>query len=69
MGAYSPAPLLTLDLQLQVMDRIVRPTLAQTCRTVPQRDGNDRVTWREECRTDGVEDEEEGLKLRLFGGD
>ncbi|WP_122464864.1 hypothetical protein [Brevundimonas lutea] len=48
---------------------IVRPTLAQTCRTVPQSDGNDRVTWREECRTDGAEEEGEGLKLRLFGGD
>ena len=48
---------------------IVRPTLAQTCRAVPQRDGNDRVTWREECRNDGPEEREEGLRLRLFGRD
>ena len=28
MGAYSPAPVLTADLEAQVMDRIVRPTVA-----------------------------------------
>jgi len=28
MGAYSPAPVLTPDLEAQVMDRIVRPTVA-----------------------------------------
>ena len=27
MGAYSPAPVLTADLEVQVMDRIVRPTV------------------------------------------
>ena len=28
MGAYSPAPVLTADLEAQVMDRIIRPTVA-----------------------------------------
>src|SRR3546814_20051358 len=28
MGAYSPAPVLTPELEAQVMDRIVRPTVA-----------------------------------------
>jgi phosphoribosylamine--glycine ligase len=32
MGAYSPAPVLTEALQDQVMDRIIRPTLAQMLR-------------------------------------
>ncbi|MEM8958228.1 MAG: phosphoribosylglycinamide synthetase C domain-containing protein, partial [Pseudomonadota bacterium] len=32
MGAYSPAPVLTADLQNQVMERIVRPTLAEMVR-------------------------------------
>ncbi len=29
MGAYSPAPILTEDLQAQVMEQIIRPTLAE----------------------------------------
>lgn len=29
MGAYSPAPIMTQDLQDQVMDRIVRPTISE----------------------------------------
>ncbi|WP_163849299.1 phosphoribosylamine--glycine ligase [Pseudooceanicola aestuarii] len=32
MGAYSPAPVLTQTLQDQVMDRIIRPTLAEMAR-------------------------------------
>jgi phosphoribosylamine---glycine ligase len=32
MGAYSPAPVLTPALQAQVMDRIVRPTIAEMAR-------------------------------------
>ena len=32
MGAYSPAPILTEALQAHVMDRIVRPTLAEMAR-------------------------------------
>ena len=32
MGAYSPAPILTEALQTQVMERIVRPTLAEMAR-------------------------------------
>ncbi|MGR3398040.1 MAG: phosphoribosylamine--glycine ligase [Paracoccus sp. (in: a-proteobacteria)] len=32
MGAYSPAPVLTPDLQDQVMERIVRPTIAEMAR-------------------------------------
>ncbi|MCR9086680.1 MAG: phosphoribosylamine--glycine ligase [Rhodobacteraceae bacterium] len=32
MGAYSPAPVLTAELQHQVMERIVRPTLAEMAR-------------------------------------
>jgi phosphoribosylamine--glycine ligase len=32
MGAYSPAPVLTPDLQAQAMDRIIRPTLAEMAR-------------------------------------
>jgi phosphoribosylamine--glycine ligase len=32
MGAYSPAPVLTAALQAQVMERIVRPTLAEMVR-------------------------------------
>lgn len=32
MGAYSPAPILTPDLQAQVMERIVRPTLSEMAR-------------------------------------
>ncbi|MBM3606703.1 MAG: phosphoribosylamine--glycine ligase [Alphaproteobacteria bacterium] len=32
MGAYSPAPVLTDDLQAQVMERIIRPTVAEMAR-------------------------------------
>lgn len=32
MGAYSPAPVLTDDLQAQVMERIIRPTMAEMTR-------------------------------------
>ncbi|QYK42718.1 MAG: phosphoribosylamine--glycine ligase [Paracoccaceae bacterium] len=32
MGAYSPAPVLTSDLQAQAMDLIIRPTLAEMAR-------------------------------------
>jgi phosphoribosylamine---glycine ligase len=32
MGAYSPAPVLTEALQAQVMDRIIRPTIAEMAR-------------------------------------
>ncbi len=49
---------------------IVSAPAVQNCRVIPQRQGDDRVIWNEVCKTDTPRrDNDDGLRLRLFGRD